>query len=120
MDVDFERGFLCPDCGASPDKIVMDGTTLGIQKKFLPATENEVQFDDEIRDGRYVLLSLFHEILWIITIRIGYYHVDILFINTRFECRNFINRKSVRILLKRLVNGTISENELQQLKDEVQ
>jgi hypothetical protein len=63
LDVDFERGFLCPDCGASPDKIVMDGTTLGIQKKFLPATENEVQFDDEIRDGRYVLLSLFHEIL---------------------------------------------------------
>lgn len=39
--------------------------------------------------------------------------------NTRFETRNFINRKSVRGLLKGLVNGVVTENEIRQLKEEV-
>lgn len=50
LDIDFDNGFFCELCGRIPQKVVMDGTTLGIQKTFLP--NNLRESDTGLLDGR--------------------------------------------------------------------
>ncbi|XP_046861937.1 uncharacterized protein LOC124455294 [Xenia sp. Carnegie-2017] len=50
LNIDFDNGFFCELCGRIPQKVVMDGTTLGIQKTFLP--NNLRESDTGLLDGR--------------------------------------------------------------------
>ena len=52
IDADFESGFICPDCGPNPSVIVMDGCSVGINKKFINATKNAPTEDSPILHGR--------------------------------------------------------------------
>ena len=36
LDVNYEIGMTCEECGPSPKLVICDGTSLGFQKKFLP------------------------------------------------------------------------------------
>lgn len=36
LDVNYETGFLCPECGDEPEAVVMDGITLGFRDVHLP------------------------------------------------------------------------------------
>ncbi|XP_046848035.1 uncharacterized protein LOC124441604 [Xenia sp. Carnegie-2017] len=87
LDIDFDNGFFCELCGRIPQKVVMDGTTLGIQKTFLP--NNLRESDTGLLDG------------------------------SRFEMRNFINRRNVRALLKKYSDSKLSWDEFQELKSEI-
>ena len=50
LDIDFNDGFFCEICGKIPKILVMDGTSLGIQKTYLPTSL--AQFDTGLLDGR--------------------------------------------------------------------
>jgi hypothetical protein len=50
LDINFDNGFFCEICGKVPKELVMDGTTLGIQKTYLPI--HLVQSDTGLLDGR--------------------------------------------------------------------
>ncbi|XP_046862591.1 uncharacterized protein LOC124456100 isoform X2 [Xenia sp. Carnegie-2017] len=87
LDIDFDNVFFCELRGRIPQKVVMDGTTLGIQKTFLP--NNLRESDTGLLDG------------------------------SRFEMRNFINRRNVRALLKKYSDSKLSWDEFQELKSEI-
>ena len=36
LDIAFLEGFICPTCGDCPEKVVMDGVTLGVRKAAMP------------------------------------------------------------------------------------
>ncbi|KAK3581908.1 hypothetical protein CHS0354_005515 [Potamilus streckersoni] len=36
LDIDYPHGFACPECGDTPETVVMDGVALGIKKSFMP------------------------------------------------------------------------------------
>ena len=38
LDVDFEEGFVCEECGSNPKIIVCDGTSLGFKRSLLMST----------------------------------------------------------------------------------
>lgn len=50
LDIDFDGGYFCEICGKIPKIVVLDGTSLGIQKTFLPTCL--VQSDTGLLDGR--------------------------------------------------------------------
>ena len=51
LDISYDGAFSCPDCGDSPESVVMDGITLGARKLFLPPRENVKNDDVEQLDG---------------------------------------------------------------------
>lgn len=50
INYDEESSFSCPECGPEPNNIVMDGITLGMQRRFLQwldFLEEDPQEEDE-------------------------------------------------------------------------
>ena len=41
LDIDFEEGFSCTECGAEPKRIIMDGTSVSVMKHRLGAERAE-------------------------------------------------------------------------------
>ena len=48
LDVDWETGMLCEECGPSPRLVICDGTQLGFQKKFLPVVLEACPIEKEV------------------------------------------------------------------------
>jgi hypothetical protein len=36
LELDFNEGFQCPQCGPKPDTVVMDGVGVALKRSFLP------------------------------------------------------------------------------------
>ena len=51
LDIDYQEGYKCFTCGINPQKIVMDGIHLGINKNKLPKRET-TESGDKLLEGR--------------------------------------------------------------------
>lgn len=70
LDVDYQSGFMCPNCGEQPTSVVCDATSLAFRRQLLPSEEVLPQCHDTdeqpLLHGRYKQkYSLY---CWIVTV----------------------------------------------------
>ena len=53
VDPDYGEGFVCPTCGPHPDVVIMDGCSVGINRRYIDQVE-EASPDSAVLNGRYV------------------------------------------------------------------
>lgn len=52
LNIDMPNGFICTECGAEPQIILMDATSLGFRKEFMLGSSTSLNSEQDEKAGR--------------------------------------------------------------------